>query len=401
MNPLQQASGRPVTQEVLDRFQSACESGDAKAVKAMLDAGVPADLRLATSQALHVAAAACQPQICRLLVDRGAPVDALDDSGHRPMDYVAFNGMQASHLDTAMALLELGAHFDSQGPLAAELLYGACKHRAVEAALTLLDRGVDPNARGERGIPAFHVALQGGPLSINLVSLTERMLELGAQVNGCDAHGVPALHRAAQHGQTAAVHWLVDCGAAVDAVDSGQRTALHIAAANRQQGCFLALLEKGSCSVVLQDAAGNVPLLQAMSTGMEGAVLAGLALVPDFAAARTMVEPLHREAHKDSKKAWPLPDSRMEAVMRFGRPWLATRVLTQACAEEAQQLASATEQAIERSKHHWSTVTNNGTPEGRQEVLSIVRSWRARQSAWDAISELATDHARHQQAQQP
>jgi len=90
-----------------DILLQAVRKGDAAAVKAALDAGVPADAKFRYDRtALSFAADRGQVEIVKLLLDRGADVNAKDSFyGVTPLVWAANNG----HVEVARILLARGA----------------------------------------------------------------------------------------------------------------------------------------------------------------------------------------------------------------------------------------------------------------------------------------------------
>jgi ankyrin repeat protein len=113
--------------------------------------------------AVHVAAAASEPEIIRDLVDRGGPVDATNRRGAQPLHY-AVDGTprsvqaQDAQRQTVSVLIELGADPNATDKNGTTPLLRAIRNRNAEAVEVLLDRGADPGAKNKRGSTAAQLA---------------------------------------------------------------------------------------------------------------------------------------------------------------------------------------------------------------------------------------------------
>jgi hypothetical protein len=101
------AAGAQASAPSNDILLQAVRKGDAAAVKAALDAGVPADAKFRYDRtALSFAADRGQVEIVKLLIDRGADVNAKDSFyAVTPLVWAANNG----HVEVARILLSRGA----------------------------------------------------------------------------------------------------------------------------------------------------------------------------------------------------------------------------------------------------------------------------------------------------
>lgn len=128
--------------------------GDAAELGALLDAGLPPNLRNDKGDSLVMLAAynGNAPAV-RVLLEHGADPDALNDKGQSPLAGVAFKGETA----IARLLLEHGAKADGTGGDRTPLMVAAMFDK-VEIATLLLEHGADPTARDKAGLGALDLA---------------------------------------------------------------------------------------------------------------------------------------------------------------------------------------------------------------------------------------------------
>ena len=105
----------------------------------------------------------------------------------------------------------------------------------------LLEWGVDPNTRDERGNPALIRASRRRHLEV-----VERLLDAGAVVDARDTWGKTALMWASEGGNLELVERLLDAGAVVDARDKRGKTALMEAAYGGNLELVERLLDAGA-----------------------------------------------------------------------------------------------------------------------------------------------------------
>ena len=145
-------------------------------------------------------------------------------------------------------------------PLHIAALYG---HKAV--VQLLLNRGADPNGKGENGLTPLHKAAkcQSGKCLKEVVLL---LLEKGAEVNKPDNDGWTPLHYTVFTGCIEVVKLLLEKGAMVNARAKDGTTPLHNATYYGQKEFLLFLIEKGA-EVNEPDNNGWTPLHQAALDG--------------------------------------------------------------------------------------------------------------------------------------
>ncbi|CAD5221859.1 unnamed protein product [Bursaphelenchus xylophilus] len=207
----------------------AAQLGDYKAIKDLLDQGLveagamdPDDCSL-----LHWAAINNRLDVARLLIERGAPVNAIGGVlSSTPLHWAARHG----HHSIIALLIQNGADpeiKDGEGFMA---LHIASQFGSTPVVAYLVASGQSPNALDSTKMtPLMWAAfkVQGlNPLNV--------LLQLGADVNLVDSNfHDTALHWAVISGNTYAVKELLKTGVKVEALNRQNETALDIA---RQQG---------------------------------------------------------------------------------------------------------------------------------------------------------------------
>jgi ankyrin len=199
----------------------------------------------ACSTALHSAAEFGREDVARILLARGADVDAHDEYGQTPLHRAAAYG----NLDLVRLLMDRGADVDAwtdggSTPLhkVVQLSFASSIEARLDVARALLDAGADPNApeRSSHFTPLrFAVGPQGDP------ALARLLLERGARLDATDAQGGTVLHAAAFQGDLQTVHFVIDGGADIDAADL-QTTSLGYAAMGGHVEVVGLLLERGA-----------------------------------------------------------------------------------------------------------------------------------------------------------
>jgi hypothetical protein len=157
--PLVSGNDRPArtpVQELVD----AAGTGDATTVRRLLGAGV--DIDAATPRtgatALHQAAANGHLSLVRMLVERGAAVDARDQDGATPLVYAAYHG----RAPVVAALLAAGAAVDVRPHRQVHALNAAMMSGSREVVGILVDAGADPGLDDAFGHDARELARRMG-----------------------------------------------------------------------------------------------------------------------------------------------------------------------------------------------------------------------------------------------
>ena len=138
--------------------------------------------------ALHIAAAAYEPEIIRLLVAAGGEVGARNRRGAQPLHYAA-DGMPGSRLwnpsaqaETVTTLLRAGADPNACDKSGVTPLHRAIRTRCASAVHALLDGGADPARTNGNGSTPMQLATsttgRGGSGSDEAKMQQEEIVEL-------------------------------------------------------------------------------------------------------------------------------------------------------------------------------------------------------------------------------
>lgn len=268
-------------------FQNAAMNDDVQLARCMLERNAELDAkdRLREETHLHRAARHGSLGVVKLLVDRGARVNARDKVGRTPLHGAAYKG----HVEIVDYLVEhargIGLNAIDEKDHRTALHFAALEGRR-EVAELLLAAGADPTIQSDDGT-ARAVALAS-----NNDSVAELLAEHGVKDIRCrvsadaafDAvatgsltaarcqfsHGVDfdtrndeggtAFHVAARNNSVAVARWLADeAPGLVSARDGDEQTPLHVAAFMGHDGVVRTLVEHGA-HVDSGDASGATPL---------------------------------------------------------------------------------------------------------------------------------------------
>ena len=187
----------------------AARTADVDAVRALLESNVDVDgAETDGTTALHWAAYRGQVETARLLLGAGADVEAANRYGVTPLALAAGRGSA----DIVEALLDAGADPNTTLPEGETVLMTAARTGNVDVLRLLLARGADLRARESwRGQTALHwAAAENHPAAVHA------LIELGAAVDERSTAGWSALLYAARAGKADAVVALLEAGADVD-----------------------------------------------------------------------------------------------------------------------------------------------------------------------------------------
>jgi len=207
---------------------------------------------------LHFAALRSEPDAARLLVEAGADLEARNDYGRTPLLLVA---REAGNRDMAALLLELGAEVDARDEAGATPLTLAAWRGFRSLVDLLLDSGaqVPSDARTVQG--SIGLAIGNG-----LDRLFTLLVERGADLTAPNDNGGTLLHSACEGGSVAIASRLLDEGLDPGAVDRYGWTPLHYAADRGRNG-IIELLVRAGVPLDVRNLAGDSPVNVARDAG--------------------------------------------------------------------------------------------------------------------------------------
>ncbi|NXR06005.1 ANKK1 protein, partial [Semnornis frantzii] len=161
------------------------------------------------------------PELCCLLLEHGADVDAPDGAGWSPLHFAAQNGDDR----IVRLLLDHRAEVNAQEQDGWTPLHLASQNNSESVARVLLSRQADANVQEAEGKTALHLAACFGH-----VGLVKLLASQGADLERKQKNHRTPLHVAVERGKFRVVHYLLKRGTCVNSLDQQRCSALHLAA---------------------------------------------------------------------------------------------------------------------------------------------------------------------------
>lgn len=190
-------------------LHAAAMGGAVDAARVLLDKGARLNATGKDGRtALHLAARQGTPEMIALLLDRGAPIDPVQ-ANHPSKATPLMKAEEGGKLENVKLLLKRGANLQVRGfPNRVSVLHSAAWHNHVEIAKVLLAAGIDVDVRdADKGTPLMVAVSMGSREAAAL------LIEKGADLNVRFLSGDTLLKAATDKGHTAIVSLLKAHGA--------------------------------------------------------------------------------------------------------------------------------------------------------------------------------------------
>ncbi|KAK2591217.1 hypothetical protein QQS21_011102 [Conoideocrella luteorostrata] len=195
-----------------------------------------------------------QEDVAKLLLKKGADIEAKDKYGQTPLSLATEEGREA----VAKLLLDKGADIEAKDKHGRTPLSLATKEAMTKL---LLEKGADIEAKDKYGQTPLSLATEEGR-----EAMAKLLLDKGADIEAKDKHGRTPLSLAAQKGYQDVAKLLLDKGADIEAKDKYGRTPLRVAALSGYKATTKLLLERGA-DIEAKDEYGRTPLRVAALIG--------------------------------------------------------------------------------------------------------------------------------------
>jgi len=240
----------------------AVKNVDIEIVKMLLDRGADVDaINPSSVTPLHIAVGSKKVEIVELLLNHGACVNARDCNSSTPLLLAAKDGSE----EIVKLLLKHGADVNSAYTCTSIEGYTplclAVRGGCEKVVKLLLECGANVHAQDKGGKIVLHFAVEKGD-----EKLVKLLLKCGANIHAQDKGGKSVLHFAVEEGDEEFVKLLLECGANINAQDNGGKTVLHFAVEKGDEKFVKLLLESGA-NVDAEDKDGETALHSAVEKG--------------------------------------------------------------------------------------------------------------------------------------
>ncbi|KAL8595323.1 hypothetical protein ACOMHN_020076 [Nucella lapillus] len=208
--------------------------GQTDSVRNLLHAGVDLTPDQEGRTALHYAAHNGHPEVCRLLINQGCPLDLQDSGGYTAVQRACSQGQ----VESLEACVQMGCSVNLPDQHGNTSLHEAAWHGYSQSLELLLDHNANVFATNKSGFTALHLAAQNGHNESSRVLLYGNV-DSDLQNN----YGDTALHTAARYGHAGVTRILISAKCQLNLQNKNGDTCLHIAAALKRRKIAKILVE--------------------------------------------------------------------------------------------------------------------------------------------------------------
>ena len=174
----------------------AARDGNTDSVKFLLDNGADVGIKAKSdgSTPLHLASYGCHLGIAKMLVDKGADINAKSNGGWTPL-HEAAKGIEEKRESTVRYLIQSGADVNAKSEWGQTPLHEAARFGYTDAVKVLIEKGADVNAIDNFGATPCHGAVKEFHEDTIVV-----LMQHGAKTDIKDDNGITVESNARRHG---------------------------------------------------------------------------------------------------------------------------------------------------------------------------------------------------------
>lgn len=228
-----------------------------KFIKALLNAGVPADASDEYGYTpLHEAAYRGQAKVVKLLLSRGCSINQVNFKNTTPLHAASISGQYK----VVKILLAHGADYLRYDATGKTPLHAAAEFNHADVIKLLVKHGAPVDLRTSVcGSTPLHIAAQSYDVDID-DSAFEKLLKLGADYDAVSHSGETAILNAMFYGITSYVELLISSGASLNVKNHKGQSPLHWALSQSHVSVsLLKMLLKNGAPKDVKDADGKTP----------------------------------------------------------------------------------------------------------------------------------------------
>ena len=173
----------------------------------------------------------------RALIEAGVDVEIRTTKDHTPLHIVCDRGC----IELVDALVKAGADLEARNHKALTPLHRACSKGNTTIVEMLAKAGADIDAQDERGVTPLALGCARGHTDIVNI-----LIRAGADVNAGNKRNHSPLYFACKHGHVEIMHLLIKSGANIEARDTSSQTVFLWACYYGQAGCIRLLIDSGA-----------------------------------------------------------------------------------------------------------------------------------------------------------
>ena len=220
----------------------ACRVSNLPLCKLLIERGYPLDLQSGPLDvtALHYAASGANPvEVCRLLIDGGCSLDVQDSYRNTPL----FHAIQANSVEVCRLLIDRGCSLEVPNTTGDTPLLFAARANFVEVCKLLIDGGCSLDLQNHRRRTPLHEAVKA-----KSVKACRLLIDRGCRLDIQDYDGHAPLHDAVKTNSVELCRLLIDGGCRLDVQNRRSQTPLHYAVNAQSVELCRLLLDGGAAT---------------------------------------------------------------------------------------------------------------------------------------------------------